>query len=161
MADTSVARSTQDKIVEYEKRVTERLQPDLHRAMEARKVLMQERQDYIDLGSNVQRMLAEKGEKGVVEPIHTRVPLGSDVEANAIIEDTETMLIKTQLGFWAECSLQEAPQFIKVHTDDLDRRIKALDSRVASIRMHVKLTLQALGELNQLPVMPPTDARDN
>ena len=98
----------------------------------------------------------QKSAKGFVEPIRTRVPLGSDVEAQAIVKDTDTILIKTQLGFWAECSLEEAPKFIQVHVTDLDRRIKVLDQRVASIRMHVKLTLQALGVLNQWPAQPTT-----
>ena len=93
----------------------------------------------------------QKAEKGYIEPIHTRVPLGSDVEAQAVIENTDTVMIKTKLGFWAECSLEEAPAFIQVHVSDLDRRIKAEDRRIASIRTHVKLTLQALGELNQWP----------
>lgn len=87
-----------------------------------------------------------------MDPIHTRMPLGSDVEAQALVENTETILIKTQLDFWAECSLEEAPRFIQVHIADLDRRIKVEDGRIASIRTHIKLTLQALGELNQWPV---------
>lgn len=92
-----------------------------------------------------------------MDAITTRIPLGSDVEAQAVIENTETILVKTQLGFWAECSLEEAPRFIQVHVADLDRRIKVEDGRIASIRTHVKLTLQALGELNQWPVQN-TDA---
>lgn len=99
----------------------------------------------------------QKKTKGFVHPITTRVPLGSDVEAQALIEDAETIFIKTHLGFWAECSLDEAPKFIQVHVTDLDRRIKVEDARIASIRTHVKLTLQALGELNQWP-MKPADA---
>ena len=59
MAPLSRSEATRAKIVEYEKRVTERLQPDLRKAMDDRKALMQERQDYVDLDSNVQRMLVE------------------------------------------------------------------------------------------------------
>lgn len=61
MAASNVPDANREKIIEYEKRVTERLQPDLEKALEVRKVLKAERQDYQDLASNVQRLLSEVG----------------------------------------------------------------------------------------------------
>jgi prefoldin subunit 5 len=84
--------------------------------------------------------------------LRTRVNLGSDIEVEANVEDTSTILIKTGLGFWAECSVSEAPSFIAANVRDLERRIRELDQRIASIRTHVKLTLQVLGELNSWTV---------
>lgn len=59
MATGNTPDATQKKIIAYEKRVTERLQPDLQNATDRRQNLMQERTDYEDLLSNVQRMLNE------------------------------------------------------------------------------------------------------
>ena len=59
MATGNMSDATQKKIIAYEKRVTERLQPDLQNATDRRQNLMQERTDYEDLLSNVQRMLNE------------------------------------------------------------------------------------------------------
>ena len=70
----------------------------------------------------------------------------------AIVEDTSKVLIKGLMGFWAECSHEEAPAFIAVQTQHLESKVKQLDKQVATIRTHIKLTLQALGELNQWPL---------
>lgn len=85
-------------------------------------------------------------------PLVTRVALGSDVEMEAIVEDTSKVLIKGLMGFWAECSHEEAPAFIAVQKIHLQSKVKQLDKQVATIRTHIKLTLQALGELNQWPL---------
>lgn len=61
MAASNVPNANREKILEYEKRVTERLQPDLEKALEVRKGLKEERRDYQDLASNVQRLLTEVG----------------------------------------------------------------------------------------------------
>lgn len=84
--------------------------------------------------------------------LRTRAQIGSDVEIQAVVEDTSMIIVKTLLGFWAECSLEEAPAFIAVLVQHLDSRIRKLDRRVSNIRTHIKLTLQALGELNQWPL---------
>lgn len=85
-------------------------------------------------------------------PLRTRATLGSDVEMEAVVEDTSKVLIKGLMGFWAECSQEEAPAFLSVQVRHLEGQIKQLDKQAASIRTHVKLTLQALGELNQWPL---------
>lgn len=85
-------------------------------------------------------------------PLRTRAPIGSDVEMEAIVEDTSKILIKGLMGFWAECSHDEAPAYIAVQTKHLERQIKEQDKQVATIRTHIKLTLQALGELNRWPL---------
>jgi prefoldin subunit 5 len=92
------------------------------------------------------------GEGKKPPPLRTRAPLGSDVEMEAIVEDTSKVLIKGLMGFWAECSQEEAPAFIAVQRRHLERQIKHLDKQAATMRTHVKLTLQALGELNQWPL---------
>jgi prefoldin subunit 5 len=70
----------------------------------------------------------------------------------AVVEDTSKVLIKGLMGFWAECSAEEAPAFTAVQKKHLMRQIKQLDKQAATIRTHVKLNLQALGELNKWPL---------
>lgn len=63
-------------------------------------------------------------------PLHTRAPLGSDVEMDAVVKDTSKVIIKGLMGFWAECSLEEAPAYIAVQTKHLEAQIKKLDKQV-------------------------------
>lgn len=47
-----------------------------------------------------------------VTELQTRLSIGSGVEVDAHVPDTSKVFISTALGYWAECTLEEAPQAI-------------------------------------------------
>jgi hypothetical protein len=73
-----------------------------------------------------------------------------------VVEDTSKIIIQSLMGFWIECSLDEAGAVIQVLVKHLSDKLRLIDKRVQNVRTHVKLTLQALGELEQWPFMRGT-----
>lgn len=88
-------------------------------------------------------------QKGLTQ-LRTTVQLGGDVTMQADVPDTSKVLIKTGLGFWAECTLEEAGPFIEVHSRRLRARVARASALVANKRAHVQIVLQGLQELTGL-----------
>ena len=57
-------------------------------------------------------MLSKRHLQSNVSELHAKLSIGSGVQVDAHVPDTSTVLVSTALGYWAECSLEEAPRAI-------------------------------------------------
>mmetsp|Transcript_63506 Transcript_63506/g.200857 ORF Transcript_63506/g.200857 Transcript_63506/m.200857 type:complete len:153 (+) Transcript_63506:188-646(+) len=140
------ASEVQAKIAEYERFVQERLKVDLQRTVEARAVIEEEMREYADLATNVKMLQEEK-----VGRLRSRVDLGSQVFCEAEVPDTSMIYVKVGLGFMVECTLDEALRIAALRESVLEEQRAAKLAAEASIRAHIKLVLEGVRELMNLP----------
>mmetsp|Transcript_63505 Transcript_63505/g.200855 ORF Transcript_63505/g.200855 Transcript_63505/m.200855 type:complete len:110 (+) Transcript_63505:476-805(+) len=102
--------------------------------------------EYADLATNVKMLQEEK-----VGRLRSRVDLGSQVFCEAEVPDTSMIYVKVGLGFMVECTLDEALRIAALRESVLEEQRAAKLAAEASIRAHIKLVLEGVRELMNLP----------
>lgn len=82
--------------------------------------------------------------------LSTLVPLGARVLAPAVVPDTRRAYVHVGLGFSPELSLDEARAAAALRREHLQRQADARAGEVVSVRAHLRLVEQALGDLAAL-----------
>ena len=76
------------------------------------------------------------------------VDLGHGVQMQASVQDASQITINVGLGFWAVCTLDEAPQIIAVRSRHCKEQLASLDNDMARVRAHIKLVQEGLEHLS-------------
>ncbi|KAF1889959.1 hypothetical protein Lal_00025289 [Lupinus albus] len=153
----------QDKVQRYEEFVDKRLKPDLQHAIAQRdKVFEQQKILYpfsilwicADLRKNIENL-----EKNSVTSLRTMVNLGSEVYLQAEVPDTQHIFVDIGLGFHVEFTWSEALNYIVKREEKIARQIEECTQLIASIKAQIKLVLEGIRELLELPVGKSSQTR--
>jgi len=137
----------QQKIVEYETFIEQKLQVDLQYVMAARDRHYDQLAKYLELKNNI-ILLQENNMK----EIKTKINLGNDFYAQAKVPDTSRIFVHVGLGFHVEYTLAEAIKFIEVKEKSLTKYADDLTDKSYKIRTKIQLMLEGINELRKLPI---------
>ncbi|KAM0936715.1 putative prefoldin alpha [Dioscorea sansibarensis] len=144
MAESSELRRR--KVQKFEEFVEGRLKPDLVNAIAQRDKVFEQQRTFSDLKRNIQVL-----EKSGATSLRTRVNLGSEVYMQADVPDTRHIFVDIGLGFHVEFTWSEALDFISVREARLARQVEEYTHLIANIKAQIKLVLEGIRELLQLP----------
>ncbi|KAH7652432.1 Prefoldin alpha-like protein [Dioscorea alata] len=144
MAESSELR--RQKVKKFEDFVEGRLKPDLVNAIAQRDKVFEQQKIFSDLKRNIQVL-----EKSGATSLRTRVNLGSEVYMQADVPDTRRVFVDIGLGFHVEFTWSEALDFISVREARLARQVEEYTHLIANIKAQIKLVLEGIRELLQLP----------
>ncbi|XP_077223954.1 prefoldin chaperone subunit family protein isoform X1 [Tasmannia lanceolata] len=136
----------QEKVQKFEEFVDRRLKPDLVRAIAARDKIFEQQKVFSDLKRNIENL-----EKNGVNCLRSLVNLGSEVYMQADVPDTRHIFVDIGQGFHVEFTWSEALEFISVKEARLTRQVEEYTHLIASIKTQIKLVLEGIRELLQIP----------
>ncbi|XP_066436081.1 protein UXT isoform X1 [Eleutherodactylus coqui] len=139
----------EEKVLRYEAFVTDTLQRDLRRVLESRDSVYEKISQYLQLKSLIQRL--QELESGALQ---TQVDLGCNFYVNAEVPDSSKIFVALGFGFFAELTLEEALRFIEKKNRMLTDISEHLTDDASNIRAHIRLVLEGLRELQDLPNEP-------
>ncbi|KAL1317576.1 hypothetical protein HN51_069722 [Arachis hypogaea] len=137
---------TQQKVQRYEEFVDRRLKPDLQRAIDERDKVFEQQKIFADLRRNIENL-----EKNSVTSLRTLVNLGSEVYLQAEVPNTQYIFVDVGLGFNVEFTWSEALNYIQKREERITKQIDEYNQSIASIKAQIKLVLEGIRELLQLP----------
>ncbi|GBG64948.1 hypothetical protein CBR_g48697 [Chara braunii] len=138
--------SREQKIAKYEQFIEERLKTDLQHVMTERNKINEELKSYRDLEKSIRLLQVND-----LTSMRSMVNLGSEVYAQAQIDDTSHLFVDIGLGFHVEFTLQEALNFIDLKQKSLTAKVDAYTSQIADIKSQIKLFCEGIRELMRLP----------
>eukprot|EP00744_Colponema_vietnamica_P023781 GILI01034517.1.p1 GENE.GILI01034517.1~~GILI01034517.1.p1 ORF type:complete len:164 (-),score=29.71 GILI01034517.1:110-571(-) len=140
------AEEVSQKIHEMEKFIDEKLKADLKNVLDDRDKLYEELSQYLQLRSEIEMIKDNK-----LSSMKTMTNLGSDFFVEAEIPDTSRIFVRIGFGFHVEFTLDEALAFIEQREKFLNQKAESLTQKSAEIKAHIKVFLEAIAELMNLP----------
>ncbi|KAJ3194049.1 hypothetical protein HK101_003607 [Irineochytrium annulatum] len=129
--------------------IAERLQPDLHRELEARDVIWAEIAEWLKLRSQIEAMQAHPpGE------IKLLTDVGCDFYMQAKITKRDRIYVKVGANCQLEMTLEEALAFIAKKEKLMEQRAEKATKRVLKIKAHIKFVLAAVNEIQMGEGLP-------
>ena len=139
----------EEKILQYETFINETLKKDLHSVLEHRDRVYEDIAEFLALKNTAQTIEEAKLKSG--QPLKTQVDLGCNFYAQARVPDPSRMLVEVGLGFYLELTLNETAKFVDMKVNLLEEKAKSLTEEACKIRATIKLILEGLRELQNLP----------
>ncbi|XP_063289137.1 protein UXT [Pelobates fuscus] len=137
----------EEKVQRYEGFVSDTLQRDLLKVMENRDAVYEKISQYLQLKNVIERLQ----EMSPSETLETQVDLGCNFYVNAEVPDASKIFVALGFGFYAELTLDEALKFIEKKSKMLTEISEQLTKDAANIKAHIRLVLEGLRELQDLP----------
>ncbi|KAH9518577.1 hypothetical protein Btru_005688 [Bulinus truncatus] len=137
-----------DKVLEYETFLNERLKQDLRNILEHRDKIYEEISEFLQLQSTIQKI---KEDITPQSELKTKVDLGCNFYVQANVSDPSKIFVAIGYGFFLEMTLDEALTFIGSKTERLQARAAELTQEGCKVKAHIKLVLEGLRELQNLP----------
>ncbi|CAG5120426.1 unnamed protein product [Candidula unifasciata] len=136
------------KVLEYETFLNERLREDLRKILEDRDELYEEVSEYFQLKSTIQKI---QEDITPTSELKTKVDLGCNFYVQANVPNPSRINIAIGYGFFLEMSLPEALKFIDMKTQQLQDRTAQLTKDACKVKGHIRLVLEGLRELQNIP----------
>mmetsp|Transcript_11978 Transcript_11978/g.35448 ORF Transcript_11978/g.35448 Transcript_11978/m.35448 type:complete len:171 (-) Transcript_11978:67-579(-) len=130
-------------VADYERFISERLQPDLAAAVGALEKTTADATEYRILREQLEQM-----DTLGLDRLKLRVNLGGDFFAQARVDDASTVFVNVGLGFHAELSRAEARAFCARKEAQLEERAAGLREQAGRIRAHVQVLLDTIHQLS-------------
>ncbi|XP_056130372.1 protein UXT isoform X2 [Lampris incognitus] len=143
------------KVLQYERFISDVLQKDLQRVLEQRDGVFEKISQYLQLKNTIQS-LQESGSK----ELKTEVDLGCNFYIQAHVEDSSRIFVAVGYGFFVEMTYTEALRFIDKKTSQLTTFSEVLTKDSAKIKANIRLVLEGLRELQGLTDLPETPSRE-
>lgn len=140
----------EEKILNYETFLNEKLRGDLKKILDQRDKVYQEISDYLQLKSVIERLQ----ENETKEPLKTRVDLGCNFYVQAKVPDPTSIFVYVGYGFYVQFTFEQALKFIKQKTDLLTERTETLTKQSAVVKANIKLVLEGLREIHLIDDTP-------
>jgi len=150
------------KVVEYEKFINDRLKVDLKKVLEDLDVIYTEIAEYLQTKTtlekinNAKTINSESGEKKY-KSLETKVDLGCNFYANAVVEDPSRIFMAIHYGFYLEMTHDEAFKFIEKKVKLLNGYVDELKLKEAEIKANIKFVLEGLREIQNLEFSSETN----
>ena len=144
------------KIVEYETYINDVLKKDLQKALSDVDCIHLECIEYMNTKAVIEAIVNNEIAKG----LKTKYDLGCNFYVTAKIRDLSMIYVRVGLGIYLEYTLPEALEFIDDQIKKLESSANELDEKITKIRAFIKLTLEALRELQGISseIEPVTNA---
>ncbi|KAE8581991.1 hypothetical protein XENTR_v10019897 [Xenopus tropicalis] len=134
------------KVQRYEAFVWETLRGDLRKVLESRDAVYEKISQYLQLKNVIERL-----QELPPETLQTQVDLGCNFFVNAEVPDCSRIFVALGFGFYLDLTLPEALKFIEKKNKMLTEVSDSLSRDAASIKAHIRLVLEGLRELQELP----------
>ena len=138
-----------EKVLKFETFLNEQLRPDLQFVLEARDKLYSEIAEFLALKNSILAVQAAKLKPD--QPLKTKVDLGCNFYCQAHVKDPNYIYVDIGLGCFVQFTLDEAVRFIDKRTKLLEEKAKKLTYQTTKIKANIKLVLQGLRELQNIP----------
>ncbi|XP_018087963.1 protein UXT-like [Xenopus laevis] len=136
----------EQKVQRYESFVWDTLHVDLRKVLESRDAVYEKISQYLQVKNVIERL-----QELPPEALHTQVDLGCNFFVNAEVPDFSKIFLALGFGFYLELTLPEALKFIERKNKMLTDISNTLSRDAASIKAHIRLVLEGLRELQELP----------
>lgn len=154
-ADANANANVEQKILQYEKFISEVLKRDLERVLEQRDSVYEKISQYLQLKNTIQS-LQESGS----QQLKTDVDLGCNFFVQAEVEDSSRIFVAIGYGFFVEMTHDEALRFIDKKTNQLTAFTDQLTKDSSKIKANIRMVLEGLRELQGLSDLPESRRRD-
>ncbi|XP_063719629.1 protein UXT-like [Symsagittifera roscoffensis] len=144
------------KVLEYERYINDVLKRDLQKTLQQLDTIHMECIEYMNTKAVIDSVI----ENGIGSNLKTKYDLGCNFYVTAKIPDTSMVFVRIGLGIYLEYTLPEATEFIQGQIEKLESGAKELDEKIVKIRAFIKLTLEALRELQGISADPEKERRE-
>ncbi|XP_066156248.1 protein UXT homolog [Euwallacea fornicatus] len=132
------------KLQEYENFIEEKLKPDLREIETTLSLKSNQSKEWTEL-KNILTVLREFKEKD--QDMNVQFNMGHEIASFAKICDYETVYVDVGLGYLLEMDCDEANKYADIRLNLLQKEINHLRQLAVNVKVHVKLALLAIGEL--------------
>jgi len=147
----------EEKTLAYEHFLNERLKGDLSKVVEQRDKVYEDISEYLQLKSTI-----EKIKEGLTPQtsLKTKVDVGCNFYVQANITNPSMICVSIGYGFFLEMTLPEALSFIEKKVSILQDQANVLNKNAGKIKGHIRLVLEGLRELQNIPAESRKPHRD-
>ncbi|KAJ1919119.1 Translation machinery-associated protein 46 [Mycoemilia scoparia] len=138
----------------YDSFINEKLQPDLNHVLELRDEVYNQISEYLKLKTYIETI-----KKNDLQTLKTKIDLGSNFYAKAIVPDTKHIYVSVGFGFHLQMTLEEADRFIDKKQASLEKLADKYTKDANEIRAKIKMVYGALMEVMQLSKEDPKSNR--
>lgn len=144
--------SKQAKIVEFERFVNDKLRNDLKLVLDEQDKIHAEIADYLQIKDTIDKVSECKVSRDSKTrfKLNTRVDLGCNFYANAVVEDPETVCVAIGYGFFVEMKFDEALKFIDKKVKLLNELADELNVKACDIKANIKFVLEGIREMQEI-----------
>jgi prefoldin alpha subunit len=148
-------KDKQAKITEFESFVNEKLKNDLQLVLDEQDKLYTEVAEYLQIKDTIEkitqaRALRNGGNETAKFKLNTRVDLGCNFYANAVVEDPTKIFIAIGYGFFLEMKFDEALRFIQKKVKLLNESADDLSQKACEIKAQIKFVLEGIREMQDI-----------
>lgn len=148
MNNEDILKLKGEKVLQYENFLNEKLKEDLRNILEQRDKVYQQIAEYLQLKTVIETI----NQSDPSETLKTKVDLGCNFYVQAKVPDTSKVFVNVGFGFYVEFTHDEALNFIRKKEVILNNQAEKLTKDATTVKAHIKLVLEGLRELQQLPV---------
>ncbi|GAB1606760.1 protein UXT-like [Argonauta hians] len=141
-----------EKILNYETFLNERLRTDLKNVLDQREQIYGEISEYLQLKSMIDRLQELKPDS---DPLKTQVDLGCNFYVQAKVHKSSTIFVCVGFGFFVEFTFPQALKFIDQKTQFLNEKSDILSKQAAKVKANIKIVLEALRNLQNIEASLP------
>lgn len=153
------------KIEKYEAFLNEKLKTDLKNVLDEQDNVYAEMAEYIKIKETIEKIfipsLQEQDDSGVKnqKTLTTKVDLGCNFYADALISNQSKTFIAIGYGFFLEMTHDEALKFIKKKTESLTNTAEELRIKACEIKAHIRFVMEGLREIQNLELNKNLDKK--
>lgn len=145
--NTSLSTSEiQSKVKTYEEYIEDRLKPDLKSIDEVLQQKSEKYQEWQDLKNVVKHWKFLRGKNRDVD---LQIEVGSGVNAFAEVTELDRLFIDVGAGIMLEMDCEEAEKYADIRMNVLRKEIAHLRTLAVNVKVHIKLVLLAMCELQK------------
>ena len=156
-----MATHEKSKVETYEQFVNEKLRTDLQKVLAEQDLIYTDIAEYLQIKDTIEKLQIARGiGNESSEPLKTKVDLGCNFYAKAIVEDVSRIYISIGYGFHLEMKLDEALRFIDKKVKLMNLSAAELTDKANEIKANIKFVLEGLKEIQQLNYTKKPERRD-
>lgn len=151
------------KVIEFEKFVNEKLKTDLKLVLDEQDAIYTEIAEYLQVKDTVEKLqtVNKKQDKEELKTFKTRVDLGCNFYANAVVENASRIFVSIGYGFFLEMKFDEALKFIDKKVKLLNEQADDLTNKASEIKANIKFVLEGLREIQNLEFNKPNEEKNS
>ncbi|CAL1532969.1 unnamed protein product [Lymnaea stagnalis] len=150
-------KSNEEKVIEYETFLNDRLKNDLRKILDLRDKIYEDISEYMQLKTTIQKLQEDLKPQAELK---TKIDLGCNFYVQANVTNPSMIFVSIGFGFFLEMTLTEAVSFIEKKTERLQSQAIELTHDASKVKGHIKLVIEGLRELQNLPKEEETTYRD-
>lgn len=144
----ALAMTNQDKVLQYESFLNDRLKPDLKLVLEERDKIYSEIAEYLALKSSITSIQKTGLKEGKL--LKAKVDIGCNFYCQAVVDDPSKVIVDIGFDFFVELTQAEALAFIEKKVKLLETKAETLTDESCKVKANIRLTLEGLREIQNL-----------